>query len=211
MTGRYSVLRKELRVETEVERSRFVATLASAASAETAQARITAVRREFPDAGHHCYAFVVGPAGSTRNVGFSDDGEPHNTAGRPIFDVLVHSGVGDVLCVVSRWFGGVKLGRGGLVRAYGGAAQAALASAELTENIEWRSFRLRLPYAHLAGVQRFVQELDGEVLEEEFAALVSLSVQVPVERSLQFEKGLNNLSRGGEGSGIDWDRADEAE
>ncbi|NLG62975.1 MAG: hypothetical protein GX539_12100, partial [Candidatus Cloacimonetes bacterium] len=100
-----------------VQRSRFIATLAHAPDVESARAFIEEVRAEFPDATHNCWAFVAGPPGSTSHVGFSDAGEPHGTAGRPMLDVLLHSGIGEVAAVVTRYFGGVKLGKGGLVRA----------------------------------------------------------------------------------------------
>ena len=103
-----------------VRRSRFSATLGPAPDPDGAQAFIRSVRQSFPDATHHAWAYVVGPPASTAQVGMSDDGEPHGIAGRPILNVLLHSGIGDVVAVITRYFGGVKLGMGGLSRAYAG-------------------------------------------------------------------------------------------
>ncbi|HSR43143.1 MAG TPA: YigZ family protein, partial [Longimicrobiales bacterium] len=108
------------RVEEVVRRSRFVTTLARAPDAEAAAAFVQRIRDEMPDATHHCWAFVAGPPGNTRAMGMSDDGEPHGTAGRPMLTALLHGGVGEVVAVVARWFGGTKLGTGGLARAYAG-------------------------------------------------------------------------------------------
>ena len=107
---------------------------------EGAAALVARLREEFPDANHHCWAFVVGPPGSTARVGSSDAGEPSGTAGRPMLEALVHGPVGDAAAVVVRWFGGVKLGTGGLARAYSGAVRDAL--EVLTERE--RSCRLEL-------------------------------------------------------------------
>ncbi|MGH7443771.1 MAG: IMPACT family protein, partial [Longimicrobiales bacterium] len=128
MDAGYPVPDGRHRAEQSIERSRFIATIAHTPTADAARALIDAVRAEFPDATHNCWAFVAGPPGTTTHIGLSDAGEPHGTAGRPMLDVLLHSGVGEVGAVVTRYFGGVKLGKGGLVRAYGGAVQHTLAS-----------------------------------------------------------------------------------
>lgn len=102
------------RVEDVVARSRFVTTLAHAPTAAAAHAVVAQIRDELPDATHHCWAFVAGSPGSTTHIGLSDAGEPKGTAGRPILTVLLYSGIGEVVAVSSRWFGGTKLGTGGL-------------------------------------------------------------------------------------------------
>ncbi len=113
--------------ELEVRRSRFVADVVRVTTEDEARAVIDAVRARSRDAGHHCTAFVLGPAGGTRRS--NDDGEPSGTAGAPMLDVLTGRGLGDVVAVVSRWFGGTLLGTGGLIRAYGDAVAAALDTA----------------------------------------------------------------------------------
>jgi uncharacterized YigZ family protein len=140
--------------ETTVRRSRFLTELARAATPQAAKDFVTSVRAERPDATHHCWAFVAGPPGSTAQIGMSDDGEPHGTAGRPILNVLLHSGVGDVVAVVTRYFGGVKLGTGGLARAYAGSAAEALATLPTVEKVELVRVRVTIPFASLDGVHR---------------------------------------------------------
>ena len=124
--NRYRVPTRLHRVEQELQRSRFITTLAPAPTVEEAKSFISRVREEFPDANHNCWAYVVGPPGSTGMAGLSDDGEPHGTAGRPMLTALLHGNVGDVAVVVTRYFGGTLLGKGGLVRAYTGCVQQGL-------------------------------------------------------------------------------------
>lgn len=143
---------------------------------------IDEVRAEHPDATHHCFAFLVGPPGSTAGVGLGDDGEPHGTAGRPMLNVLLHSGVGDVAVVVTRYFGGTKLGTGGLARAYSGGVQQALAAAVLTEKISWQRLRLVVDYPALDGVRRLCPELEAVIDAEDFSETVRLDVRLPEER-----------------------------
>lgn len=123
------VLARRVRSETLVERSRFLCTLVPVADPAALDAAVAAVRREFPDARHHVTASVLGEDGATQRC--HDDGEPAGTGGAPVLAALVGAGVTDVVAVVTRYFGGVLLGTGGLVRAYGGAVSQALAGASL--------------------------------------------------------------------------------
>lgn len=194
--SRYPVVADRVEVETEVLNSRFLATLERVDTKAEAQALVAELRQTHPEANHHCYAFVVGPPGSTRCVGFSDAGEPHNTAGRPMFDVLVHSGLGDVACVVTRWFGGTKLGRGGLVRAYGDAVQEALGQAERVDRVVWRKGVVDLDYAQVDGILRWLPELGAEVLDRSYGARVRFELRVPEEAQGQLARELADRTRG---------------
>ncbi|NCW45442.1 MAG: YigZ family protein, partial [Gemmatimonadaceae bacterium] len=114
MSARYQVPRERHRVEQVIDRSRFICTVERVQSVEEAQAFVRAMNAEFADATHNCWAYVVGAPGSTDRIGMSDDGEPHGTAGRPMLTVLQHCGVGEIAAVVTRYYGGTKLGTGGL-------------------------------------------------------------------------------------------------
>lgn len=111
---RYPIPAGVHRVRETIQRSRFITTLSHAPEMAVAHAFVKHVKDEFPDATHNCWAFVVGPPGSTSHVGLSDNGEPHNTAGKPMLNTLLHSGVGEIVAVCSRYYGGVKLGTGGV-------------------------------------------------------------------------------------------------
>lgn len=192
----YLILEGEARVETEVLGSRFIATLAPANTEDEARALIDRVRSEMPDASHHCFAYRVGAPGSTQTIGCSDDGEPHGSAGRPMLDVVLHSGIGDLVVVVTRYFGGRKLGRGGLVRAYGGAVQAAVEVAATRTKIDWVHLTLELDYARAEVVARRLPELGAEIVASEFGASARHRIRVPRHRRPHLERMLDDITRG---------------
>lgn len=151
--------------ETVIDRSRFLARLVRVRSESEAATVIAAVRTEFPDAGHHCWAFVVGPDSESRRQRSSDDGEPGGTAGIPMLGVLTGHDLVDVVAVVSRWFGGVKLGAGGLVRAYSGAVSAALDRATVGELVRRDVLEVALPHADAGRVESLVRS-EGFVVDD---------------------------------------------
>ncbi|NOQ41074.1 MAG: YigZ family protein, partial [Desulfuromusa sp.] len=114
---RYPIPAEPLRCETEVKHSRFIASIEATDSTEAALNFISRIKQEFPDASHNCWAYLIGPPGSTDRIGLSDDGEPHGVAGKPMLTTIQHSGIGDIAVVVTRYFGGTKLGKGGMVKA----------------------------------------------------------------------------------------------
>ena len=176
---RYPVPAGEHRVEQTILRSRFIATVGPAASAEEAAAFVRRVAAEFADATHNCWAFVVGRPGSTDRVGMSDDGEPHGTAGRPMLTTLLHSGLGEVVAVVTRYYGGTKLGTGGLVRAYTGSVQLALETLPRAERIEWADLTVVVDYAHVAALEALLPSFEAEALDREYAAEVTFKLRLP--------------------------------
>lgn len=134
-------------VAIEIERSRFITWLAHAPDSHASDQLLAAARRSHPNASHHCSAFVAGPPGEQVKIGFSDDGEPGGTAGRPMYQALAGDGIGQVAAVVTRYFGGIKLGTGGLARAYTQAVMAALAEVPRREIIERREVRIQIDFA----------------------------------------------------------------
>jgi len=190
---RYPVPAGTHRTETVIERSRFVTTLGPAVTPEAAKRFIAAVAAEFPDATHNCWAFVPGPPGDTSRIGMSDAGEPRGTAGRPMLNALLGSGVGDVVAVVTRYFGGVKLGTGGLSRAYGGCVKEALASLPLTERVERVEIALGASYAGAPELHRILERAGATVLEESYGAEVLLRVSVPKDEESEFRRSLGRL------------------
>jgi uncharacterized YigZ family protein len=185
----------QARAEIRVSNSRFIATAAPSATVEQARALVAAIRAEMPDASHHVYAYIVGH-GATTTLGMTDDGEPPGTAGRPVMAVLNGSGLGDITLVVTRYFGGTLLGTGGLVRAYGDAAKAVLAILPREEKIERHSLTLVLPYAAYEPARRLLASLAGSVLDESFAAEVTLRVLLPLAQVDQFVAAIGELTAG---------------
>ncbi len=196
MPARYPIPAGRTRAELVIKNSRFITQIASAESSQIAQSFIKEVSSAFEDANHNCWAYVVGPPGSTAQIGMSDDGEPHNTAGRPMLNVLLHAEVGDVVAVVTRYFGGVKLGRGGLVRAYGQAVKEALDQSPTAEKVDWAELAITADYASAPAICRLLPSVGAELLEETFDAQVRLRVRVPAERKDALSKALNDATRG---------------
>jgi uncharacterized YigZ family protein len=183
------------RAEIRAANSRFIATAGPAASVEAARAMIAEIRAEMPDASHHVYAYVIGH-GATTTLGMSDDGEPSGTAGRPALAVLRGSGLGDVALVVTRYFGGTLLGTGGLVHAYGDAAKAVLALLPREEKVERRMLVAALPYAAYETARRLVAAHAGSILDEAFAANVTLRVLLPAAQVAAFTATLREATAG---------------
>jgi uncharacterized YigZ family protein len=192
----YTVPAARHRVEQSIERSRFITTLAPAATAEEARAVVDGVRQEFADATHNCWAFVAGPPGDTRSMGMSDAGEPHGTAGRPMLDVLLHSGIGEVVAVVTRYYGGTKLGKGGLVRAYGGAVQHGLASLPTALRTPMSQVTVAVGYADVDGLRRLLEAHGGTVAEEDYGAEVTWTVMLPAATMAGFRASLADRTAG---------------
>lgn len=183
------------RIEMVVEKSKFIATAGPAFSVEEARSSIQNIRNEFPDATHHVPAFIIGHgAGVTMHC--SDDGEPSGTAGRPILAVLQGSGLGDIWIVVTRYFGGIKLGTGGLVRAYSEAAKEVLAVLPVAEKVVVSDVMMTIPYSLFERTRKLIEEFQGVILDEDFAGDVTISVRLREEIVSMFCNGLRDLSRG---------------
>lgn len=156
--------------ETDVERSRFIAWLCHAPDVAAFETLLSAARERHPGASHHCSAFIAGPPGEQSAIGFSDDGEPGGTAGRPMFQVLEGSGLGQVGCVVTRYFGGTKLGTGGLARAYSQAVSQALETLPRREITERSPLQLRVDFAGEAEARAWLAEREIPVEAADYDA-----------------------------------------
>ena len=179
-----------------MRRSRFLASLGAAPTPREARAFVTRVSADFPDATHHCWAFVAGPPGSTAQVGLGDAGEPHGTAGRPILNALLHSGVGEVVAVVSRWFGGVKLGKGGLSRAYAAAVLGALADLPTQERVERLAVTIAVPFRGTDGVFRLLEDLGASARQEAAPDGLELHAHVPADRIERLRAEVASITSG---------------
>ena len=194
--NRYPIPAALQRVEEEINRSRFITTVGYTPTVELARAFVATVSAEFADASHNCWAYVIGPPGSTGQIGMSDAGEPHGTAGRPMLTVLLHAGVGDVCAVVTRYFGGTLLGKGGLVKAYSGGVQLALQSLPLSERIPKAELIVVLDYTNVTPLKRLLPSYEAEVLEEEYAADVTYRLKLPVEQMAACTEAIDGLTNG---------------
>lgn len=191
----YIVPAQETRAEIQVANSRFIATIAPVFTVDEAKAFVARIREEFADASHNVPAYVVGH-GAAVTAHCSDDGEPSGTAGRPAFALLQGSGLGDAAVVVTRYFGGTKLGTGGLVRAYGNAVRAVLEVVPRAEKVAIYLAMVAVPYNLLERVRLLVGEVHGRIIDEEFAADVTITLQLRTEHFDAFQNSLRELSNG---------------
>jgi uncharacterized YigZ family protein len=192
---RYYIPAREARIEMIVVNSRFIASAAPAFTVDEARAFIDRVREEYDDASHNVPAFVIG-RGSSVTAHCTDDGEPSGTAGRPALAVLQGSGIGDVVVVVTRYFGGTKLGTGGLVRAYGDAVREVLKVLPLAEKVPTQTLMLAVPYSLFERIRLLVEAHHGEMLDETFGADVTVTVRFAREDVAPFQDAVQELSAG---------------
>lgn len=195
MSDGYPIPARTHRVETAVSNSRFVTTIARVDTVAEARAFLAAVHAEMPDANHHVYAYRVG-FGNSVVEGMSDDGEPSGTSGPPVLAVLRGSGIGDVIVVVTRFFGGTKLGTGGLVRAYSDAARTGLESLLTERKIEKRMLGIEISYHYFELVKRLIAQYEGLIDEETFAANVTILALFPLDEIDPFSLALTELTNG---------------
>ena len=191
----YSIPLNEIRREHVVVNSGFIATLAPVFSMEEARAFLGRIRKEFADASHNVPAYIIG-GGNTVTEYSSDDGEPSGTAGRPVLTVLRGSGMGDVAVVVTRYFGGTLLGTGGLVKAYTESTQLVVNAVARGRRVPVHVALLAIPYNLLERVRLLVKREGGEILGEDFAADITMTLQFPVASFDAFQNGLRELSAG---------------
>lgn len=195
MSKTYSVPLSEIRREHVVVNSRFIATLAPALSIDEARAFMARIKKEFADASHNVPAYIIG-GGNTVTEYFSDDGEPAGTSGRPALTVLRGSGLGDVALVITRYFGGTLLGTGGLVKAYTESAQMVVNAVGRGELVLTHLALLAIPYNLLERVRLLAARQRGQILGEDFAADITLTLQFPVDSFDAFQSDLRELSAG---------------
>jgi uncharacterized YigZ family protein len=191
----YLVPLNEIRQELTVVNSRFIATLAPVPTIDAARAFLARIKKEFADASHNVPAYIIG-GGNTVTEYFSDDGEPSGTAGRPALTVLRGSGLGDVALVVTRYFGGTLLGTGGLVKAYTESTQLVVNAVERGRRVPVHVAMAAIPYNLLERVRLLVTKNRGEVLGEDYAADITMTLQFPVEAFERFQSELRELSAG---------------
>ena len=188
----YLIPAKEGTSEYIEKKSRFLGLIVPVTTEAEARAQLDTVKKREYDARHNCWAYIL-HSGQKR---YSDDGEPQGTAGQPILNVLEREGVQDVLCVVTRYFGGILLGAGGLCRAYTKAAKDALDDAGISELRPWSVLRLDCPYALFERVKLELEKRGGTVISSEYGAQITLTAALPEPEEPVFARALQELSAG---------------
>jgi len=189
----YYIPAKDAQSEFTEKRSRFIGHVWRVESEAQARARIEEMKKRYYDARHNCWCYRLHEGGAER---YSDDGEPQGTAGQPMLNVFQREGVENVVCVVTRYFGGILLGAGGLVRAYTQGAKEALDAAGISVVRRWVELKVDCPYPYFERVKLEIAALDGVEGEHEYAAGVTVRALMPEEKAAAFTARMTELSGG---------------
>jgi len=195
MSTRYPIPAGEAEIELLVKNSRFIGRAGYTPSVDEAKVFIARIKNEHPTCSHAVYAFAVGHGASVIH-GMSDAGEPSGTAGRPALAVVKGSGLGDVTVVIVRYFGGTKLGTGGLVKAYTEATQLVLAELSVTEKVERKTVAITIPYNFYEQCKRLIETHRGQIDEEDFATEVTMFITFVVDDLPGFTAGMAEMTSG---------------
>ncbi|MBR7131277.1 MAG: YigZ family protein [Lentisphaeria bacterium] len=188
------ILKAESQAETRVKNSRFLAEAIPVNSPEEAKELWRYRKEHYDNGGHIVYAFTVG---NNQNIsGYSDDGEPSGTAGRPVLSVLLGSGLTNTLITVARWFGGTKLGTGGLVHAYSDAAKAALENAEFIELVPMEKVSFEISYPLYSQCRAYLDSVGFNMVSEEFSGNINIRGTVKAGIAADIQNFLNELGNG---------------
>ncbi len=177
-------------VEEMIKGSRFIGRLIFSPDVKTAKDFIRQLNLNEPEATHHCWAYIIGNPQSTTLIACSDDGEPSGTAGMPMLNVLKHSGVGDITAVVTRYYGGTKLGTGGLARAYGGSIKLAMKTLPRQERLFTDKVTIECSYDLQNQVEYLLKEHQGLITDCQFSNRVAISAEVPQDRWPDLQQAL---------------------
>ena len=179
--------------EIEIKKSRFIGLARHIQCREAGMTWLAEIKAAYPDARHHCWAYLIGNPNCATNAGMGDDGEPSGTAGKPILNVLQHKGIGDIMLIVVRYFGGIKLGAGGLTRAYGQAAQAVMSVLPIQTFILMQTLIVHCDYAQEQQIRHWVNQHQGSVISVDYLSPLSIGVQIPFSETLAFTQHLHAL------------------
>lgn len=172
----YQTLKHAVSTRLDIKKSEFIAYAYPVTSREQAMFHVEQLRVKYADARHHCWAYIIGDPNNTTSAGFDDDGEPNGTAGRPILNVLQHKSIGNVIIIVVRYFSGIKLGAGGLTRAYAGSAQAAVDEMVLLPYVPMAQVQIIAEFATEAQCRYVVEDLGGHIDDVTYSKQVTLTV-----------------------------------
>ena len=195
MNDEYFIPRDEAESTIVIKNSRFIGKTTCTPTIEAAKDYIKGVKKDYPGCSHGVYAFCIG-FGNSVTYGMSDAGEPPGTAGRPVLEVLKGRGIGDITLVVIRFFGGTKLGTGGLVKAYTQSAQKTLDALKIIKKIKTVCLIIRLGYEHYNAFEIAVTECKGRIIKKEFTTQVDCEVNLPEKLYEEFTRTLKDITSG---------------
>ncbi|MBR4832548.1 MAG: YigZ family protein [Butyrivibrio sp.] len=193
-TDSYKIIKHDATGEIVEKKSRFIANAFYVENAKQAEEKIAEIGKKYWDARHNCYAYVIGASSEITKC--SDNGEPSGTAGKPILEVITGAGLTNILIIVTRYFGGVLLGTGGLVRAYTQSAQAALSNADIGEMVYSQMLTLDIAYNMVNGVQYYLTQNDISIGAQRYEANVQYDICVEEKDVDRIKSGLIQKTEG---------------
>jgi len=192
----YLIIDKAISFSEEIKKSRFITYLAPVASKQAALDYLHSIKELHREARHHCWAYVAASPKDSVQMGCSDDGEPKGTAGKPMMALLQGCNVGQIMAVVVRYSGGIKLGTGGLVRAYSNGIQQLLPQIETREKRFYQQYQVSCDYAQLAQLESLLTPDVGHVVSVDYQQLVDATIEVDLEQIAGFLKKLQSVTQG---------------
>ena len=196
MNKPYLILETPVSFQEEIKKSRFLTFIQPATGKAAAMQFVAQIKALHKEARHHCWAYIAGSPKDSVNMGCSDDGEPKGTAGKPMLAVLQGTNVGDIVAVVVRYSGGIKLGTGGLVRAYSNGLQQLCPTMNTIEKRFFQQFELKCDYAQMAQLEHLLSLNLGQIISAEYQQLVTAVVEVDSEKIMVFKEKLQSLMQG---------------
>ena len=192
----YRIPKSAVDFSEEIKKSRFITYLQHTEGLEQAKAFWAEIKALHPSARHWCWAAVSGSPNDSQQFGFSDDGEPSGTAGKPMLGALQGSGLGEISAVTVRYYGGILLGTGGLVRAYSGGVQQALKLLETDTKVNYTHYEVRCDYPQINGLQALCEHHTVLILEQDFQAQVRLRLAIRPDKFAFFQQALTERFAG---------------
>lgn len=192
MSDAYSTIAGPAETEIKVKASRFIGSISRVESIEASENFLASIKKRYHDARHHCYAYLI----NEKEFRYNDDGEPNQSAGKPIFDVIHGSGLKEIMIVVTRYFGGTKLGVGGLVRAYSEAALAVLELVDRIEIIQTHRYQINYGYDDTSIVMHELEKVAGKIIDNHYGDAATIKVDVRQSKGDDFQNDLIEASHG---------------
>lgn len=192
----YNIPSKSVTLVQQIKGSKFITTAGRASNRDNARAFIDIISEKYADATHNCYAFVAGNPFSTTDIGFGDDGEVSGTAGKSMLSVLQHKKIGEIVVVVSRYFGGTKLGTGGLVRAYTSSVQLALEKLPLEKYQLFKILKITFDYQYENSIRQLFNKMNVQIIDSDYKEDVEMKIKVSKHRFQELNTELQNSTSG---------------
>jgi uncharacterized YigZ family protein len=192
----YAILLADLSFQEEIKKSRFITYLTHIEGKQQALDYLQSIKTRHKDARHHCWAYIAASPQDSVKMGCSDDGEPRGTAGRPMLNILQGTRVGEIMAVVVRYSGGIKLGTGGLVRAYSNGIQQLISQMQTTEKCFYQQYQLHCDYGQMAVLENLLAMSSGRIVQASYLQSVDVVIEVDLRSCVSFLGQLEALTQG---------------